>query len=87
MSDNGHEFCQAHSGVVTRNTIVISLLATLIGLIITVGGYQLKLLTDLRVQVAISTNNFADVSESIKEIKADLKSVEMRVGDLEGGVK
>lgn len=78
MSEGG-EFCQAHSGIMSKTTLLVWLL----GILIVIGGTQTALLIDLKALVAGYTYRFIALEDSSRERKEALRVLEDRVSRLE----
>lgn len=71
--------CQDHSGMVSRNTLLIWML----GILIVIGGTQTTLLMNVKEQIAGFAYRFTVAEQSRQELKVELTELKRRVSQLE----
>lgn len=83
MTEEGCGVCQEHSGIESRNTVIVWMLGILITLIVVLGGYLAAAISDIRTQISTVPLQYQQQAERNRELKDELKEIKTRLSTLE----
>lgn len=83
MPDATCGICPEHSGIESRNTVIVWMLGILITLIVVLGGYLAAAISDIRTQISTVPLQYQQQAERNREMKEELKEIKSRLAMLE----